>query len=147
MGLDIFPLLQDSIALRTVISRFSQLLVPIGKIDVVVGVETPGCLLGPILAMNLDAAFVPFWTRGELVGERITMDYGMDVLEMPANAIRPGQSAVVIGGLLSMGISAQAAGKIITRLGGRTLQYLFLAELAFMGNIMIDAPQYSMIRI
>ncbi|KAI1784008.1 hypothetical protein LXA43DRAFT_1101895 [Ganoderma leucocontextum] len=60
MGFNIFPLLQDAIALRTVISQLCRHLVPMGQIDMVVGVETSGCLLGPIVATNLSAAFVPF---------------------------------------------------------------------------------------
>ncbi|KAI1783059.1 adenine phosphoribosyltransferase [Ganoderma leucocontextum] len=147
MGFNIFPLLQDAIALRTVISQLCRHLVPMGQIDMVIGVETSGCLLGPIVATNLSAAFVPFWKQGELTGDTITVDYGKDILEMQVDAIRPGQSVVVIGGLLSTGESAQAAGKIIARSGGKTLHYLFLVELAFMGTSMVDAPHFSIIRI
>ena len=48
---------------------------PTRKIDVVVGLDARGFLLGPIIAMRLGAAFVPVRKRGKLPGETISAEY------------------------------------------------------------------------
>ena len=48
---------------------------PSKKIDVVVGLDARGFLLGPIIAMRLGAAFVPVRKRGKLPGETISAEY------------------------------------------------------------------------
>lgn len=53
-------------------------LIPAGsekKIDVVVGLDARGFLLGPILAMRLGAAFVPVRKRGKLPGQVEVVSY------------------------------------------------------------------------
>jgi adenine phosphoribosyltransferase len=42
---------------------------PDKKIDVVVGLDSRGFLLGPVIALRLGAAFVPVRKRGKLPGE------------------------------------------------------------------------------
>ena len=48
---------------------------PTKKIDVVVGLDARGFLLGPIIAMRLGAAFVPVRKKGKLPGECVTASY------------------------------------------------------------------------
>ena len=42
---------------------------PNKKIDVIVGLDSRGFLLGPVIALRLGAAFVPVRKRGKLPGE------------------------------------------------------------------------------
>ena len=78
---DIFPILQDPRAFETLIThlihhitshtlRNSQ-----EKIDVVVGLDARGFLLGPIIALRLGAAFVPVRKAGKLPGQCIDATY------------------------------------------------------------------------
>jgi adenine phosphoribosyltransferase len=71
-----------------------------GKIDVVVGLDARGFLLGPILAMRLGAAFVPVRKAGKLPGQvnvvSYEKEYGVDQFEMQADAIKPGQNCIVV---------------------------------------------------
>lgn len=48
---------------------------PSKKVDVVVGLDARGFLLGPIIAMRLGAAFVPVRKKGKLPGECVTVTY------------------------------------------------------------------------
>ena len=80
--MDIFPLLRDPVAFETLITHFVHRLAshtvstsPSKKIDVVVGLDARGFLLGPIIAMRLGAAFVPVRKRGKLPGEVISAEY------------------------------------------------------------------------
>jgi adenine phosphoribosyltransferase len=80
--LDIFPILRNPIAFETLITHFLHHITshtaarsPSGKIDVVVGLDARGFLLGPIIALRLGAAFVPVRKRGKLPGECVTASY------------------------------------------------------------------------
>ncbi|KAI9001170.1 adenine phosphoribosyltransferase [Trametes punicea] len=157
--LDIFPLLRDPIAFETLITHFVHRLTshtiaqsPTKKIDVVVGLDARGFLLGPIIAMRLGAAFVPVRKKGKLPGETIhaeyQKEYGVDVFEMQADAIQPGQNVVVVDDLVATGGSAKAAGELVAKLGGKTLEYLFIIELTFLKPAeKLDAPLYSIVKV
>lgn len=80
--LDIFPILRDPVAFETLITHFVYHLTsatiprtPAKKIDVVVGLDARGFLLGPIIAMRLGAAFVPVRKQGKLPGECVKAQY------------------------------------------------------------------------
>ncbi|KAJ3741224.1 phosphoribosyltransferase-like protein [Lentinula boryana] len=156
--LDIFPILRDPISFETLITHFLHHLtshtipsIPSKKIDVVVGLDARGFLLGPIIALRLGAAFVPVRKKGKLPGACETAsyekEYGVDSFEMQSDAIKPGQSVVIIDDLIATGGSAKAAGELVTKLGGKTIEYLFIIELIFLkGGSKLDAPVYSIIQ-
>jgi len=156
--LDIFPILRDPVAFETLITHFVYHLTsttipqsPTKKIDVIVGLDARGFLLGPIIAMRLGAAFVPVRKKGKLPGECATAsyekEYGVDSFEMQADAIQPGQSVVVVDDLIATGGSASAAGQLVKKLGGTVLEYLFIIELTFLKAAKkLDAPLYSIIQ-
>lgn len=82
MFLDIFPLLRDPVAFETLITHFVYHLTsstipksPTKKVDVVVGLDARGFLLGPIIAMRLGAAFVPVRKSGKLPGQCVSAAY------------------------------------------------------------------------
>ncbi|KAM5530095.1 hypothetical protein V8D89_016236, partial [Ganoderma adspersum] len=143
--LQISRLLQDPCSMQQVLAAFCHRLKHVSKIDVVVGIEAAGCLLGAQLAMSLGASFVPFLKVGEVGGNCICVDYGEGVMAMPSSAIHPGQKVVVVGGVLTTGYAAQMAGKIIMRCKGWTVCYLFVAQLHQEIEPMIEAEAYSVI--
>ncbi|EKM59636.1 uncharacterized protein PHACADRAFT_158037 [Phanerochaete carnosa HHB-10118-sp] len=156
--LDIFPVLRDPVAFETLITHFVHHLtsktIPASsakKIDVLVGLDARGFLLGPIIAMRLGAAFVPVRKKGKLPGECVTAsfekEYGIDSFEMQSDAIKPGQSVVVVDDLIATGGSARAAGELVSKLGGKILEYLFIIELTFLKAAdKLDAPLYSIVQ-
>jgi len=80
--LDIFPLLRNPVAFETLVTHFMHHLTshtipnsPTKKIDVVVGLDARGFLLGPIIALRLGAAFVPVRKRGKLPGQCVSATY------------------------------------------------------------------------
>lgn len=146
---------------------------PTKKIDVVVGLDARGFLLGPVIALRLGAAFVPVRKAGKLPGatEKVEYEkeYGSDFFEvryhlfrqlspqraddgsrstqMQKDAIKPGQTCIVIDDLIATGGSALAAGELIKKLGGKTLEYLFLIELTFLkGTQRLDAESFSIVK-
>ncbi|KII94784.1 hypothetical protein PLICRDRAFT_97460 [Plicaturopsis crispa FD-325 SS-3] len=155
--LDIFPLLRDPITFETLITHFTHHLTSVTipksaskKIDVVVGLDARGFLLGPIIALRLGAAFVPVRKQGKLPGKcdvaSYEKEYGVDSFEMQTGAITSGQNVVIIDDLIATGGSAKAAGELVAKSGGKTLEYLFIIELMFLkGRDKLDAPVYSIV--
>ncbi|KAL0573919.1 adenine phosphoribosyltransferase [Marasmius crinis-equi] len=156
--LDIFPILRNPTAFETLITHFLHRLtshtIPRSsskKIDVIVGLDARGFLLGPILALRLGAAFVPVRKKGKLPGQTVSAvyekEYGNDIFEMQTDAIKPGQSVVIVDDLIATGGSAKAAGELVAKQGGKTLEYLFIIELMFLkGGEKLDAPTYSIVQ-
>ena len=113
--LDIFPLLKDPILFETLITHFMNHItnhtIPVlnggKKIDVVVGLDARGFILGPIIAMRLGAAFVPVRKGGKLPGQcdkvEYSLEYGKDVFEMQKGSVNEGQSVIVIDDLIATG--------------------------------------------
>lgn len=156
--LDIFPILRDPIAFETLITHFvhhiTSQTIPKSlrkKVDIVVGLDARGFLLGPIIALRLGASFVPVRKRGKLPGECVSTtyekEYGADTFEMQSDAILPGQSVIIVDDLIATGGSAKAAGELVKKLGGVTVEYLFIIEIMFLkGYQCLDAPAYSVIQ-
>ncbi|KAI0733362.1 phosphoribosyltransferase-like protein [Fomitopsis betulina] len=156
--LDIFPILRDPVAFEFLITHFVYHLTsqtipqsPTKKIDVIVGLDARGFLLGPIIAARLGAAFVPVRKQGKLPGKVVTAsyekEYGTDSFEIQEDAIKPGQNVVVVDDLIATGGSAKAAGQLVTKLGGKVLEYIFVIELPFLkGSQHLDAPIYSLVQ-
>ncbi|KYG41157.1 hypothetical protein M433DRAFT_76431, partial [Acidomyces richmondensis BFW] len=119
-------------------------------VDVVVGLESRGFLFGPTIALRLGAGFVPVRKKGKLPGEcateTFTKEYGEDIFQMQSDSIKPGQRVVIVDDIIATGGTAAAAGKLVRKLGGQLLGYVFLMELDFLkGRDMLDAPVYTLL--
>jgi adenine phosphoribosyltransferase len=80
--LDIFPILHNPHAFETLITHLIRHITShtlqnsqVEKIDVIVGLDARGFLLGPIIALRLGAAFVPVRKAGKLPGQCIDATY------------------------------------------------------------------------
>jgi adenine phosphoribosyltransferase len=121
-------------------------------IDLVVGVESRGFILGGAVAYQLGAGFVPVRKPGKLPAARIsvsyTLEYGENVLEIHTDAIRPGQRVLVVDDLLATGGTAAATVELVQRLGGAVVGVAFLIELAFLGGARAlgDLPRVALVQ-
>src|SRR6202043_2935780 len=90
---DITPLLLNPAALDAAVSRLSQYSRKL-DVDFVVAAEARGFILGGALARELGAGFVPARRRGklphEVVSAEYTLEYGIDALEVHADAFAGG---------------------------------------------------------
>ncbi|KAJ8058112.1 hypothetical protein OCU04_012970 [Sclerotinia nivalis] len=121
------------------------------KPDVIVGLDARGFLFGPSLALRLGAGFAPVRKRGKLPGPTeeasFEKEYGQDYFQIQKDAIKPGQSVLVVDDIIATGGSAQAAGKLVQQLGGNCMGYLFILELDFLkGRDKLSAPVATLLR-
>ena len=134
---DITTLLRDSEGFRLAVDRLVE---PYRHtpIDLVVGVESRGFILGAAVADRLRAGFVPVRKVGKLPARtvRVTYDleYGTDSLEMHNDAIQPGQRVLIVDDLLATGGTARATVDLVKQLGGVVQGVAFLVELTFLGG-------------
>lgn len=134
---DITTLLQDGPAFRAAIKALLDQL-PDKTIDVVVGPESRGFLVGAPLAYELGAGFVPVRKPGKLpyntVKQTYSLEYGNDALEIHADAILPGQRVLIADDLLATGGTTAATIALVKKLGGEVVGLAFLIELAFLNG-------------
>ncbi|KAI9630101.1 hypothetical protein KEM48_012276 [Puccinia striiformis f. sp. tritici PST-130] len=126
--LDFLPILRDPQAFETLIAHFcnhvTTTILPKLKaegksLDVIVGLDARGFLLGPIIALRLGCSFVPVRKAGKLP---------------------------VIDDLIATGGTAKAAGELVKILNANVLEYLFVIEIDFLkGSKLLNAPTYSII--
>jgi adenine phosphoribosyltransferase len=103
------------------------------RIDVVVGIESRGFILGSAVAERLGAGFIPVRKPGKLPARAITetydLEYGTDALEIHADAVERGQRVLIVDDVLATGGTAAAAVQLVRKLGGELQGLAFLIEL------------------
>ena len=95
-------------ALKTLVLRsLGDRSATLDKIDVVVGLESRGFLIGPQLALEIGAGFVPVRKEGKLPGpcetESYEKEYGADHFQMQKSAIKSGQKVIIIDDIIATG--------------------------------------------
>jgi adenine phosphoribosyltransferase len=132
---DITPLMADAGALAAAVSRLAQYARPLG-VDCVVAAEARGFLLGPALALELDAGFALARKPGKLpydtVSAEYLLEYGSGQLELHTDAVASGRRVLVHDDLLATGGTAAALCELVEQLGGEVVACSFLIELAFL---------------
>jgi adenine phosphoribosyltransferase len=134
---DITPLLKDRDGFKAAIGLFVDRFKG-EDIDIVVGIEARGYMLGAPLAYALGTGFVPVRKPGKLPGaifsEEYALEYGTNALEIHDDAVGGGQRVLVVDDLLATGGTAAATGRLLERLGADVVGYAFLIELAFLNG-------------
>ena len=130
---DVTTLLRDPQGFRLAIDSMASPFVDDG-IELVVGIESRGFILGSAVADRIGAGFVPVRKLGKLPSATVrasyALEYGTDSLEMHRDAITPGQRVLVVDDLLATGGTAVAAVQLVKELGGVIIGVTVLIELA-----------------
>lgn len=102
-------------------------------IDVVVGIEARGFVVGAALAYKLGAGVVLVRKPGKLPHdthkETYELEYGTDTLEVHKDAVDKGQNVVIADDLLATGGTAEAVCKLVEQMGGNIVECSFIVEL------------------
>lgn len=132
---DITTLLRDPEGFKASIEGLAAPFAGAG-IEVVVGIESRGFILGGAVADRLGAGFCPIRKPGKLpaktLRESFSLEYGTDAIEIHTDAIQAGQRVLVIDDVLATGGTAKAAAALVKRLGGTLHGLAFLIELDFL---------------
>jgi adenine phosphoribosyltransferase len=105
-------------------------------IDLVAGIESRGFIFAAALAYKLNIGLIPIRKPGKLpaktIEESYNLEYGTDKLEMHEDAFSKDKKILLVDDLLATGGSAQAACRLLERLGGIIVGVAFLIELAYL---------------
>ena len=144
---DFTPLLADGEAFAAVVHDVAGRYA--GRVDVVVGIEARGFIIGAAVAHHLDIGFVPVRKSGKLPGpslrEEYTLEYGSAVLEMHESALLPGQRVLVVDDVLATGGTVAATCLLVERAGATVTGIDVVLELTFLGGRekVGDRPLYA----
>ncbi len=134
---DITTLLANKHAFRATVDELMWPFLSAG-VDYVAGIEARGFILGGAIAHELGLGFVPIRKKGKLPGKTIGRDYqleyGVDRIEVHADAIARGDKILLIDDLIATGGTAEAAIDLIHDSGGEVVSAAFVINLPDLGG-------------
>jgi adenine phosphoribosyltransferase len=134
---DITPLLLDPRGLEEAVAGLAADVRELA-IEPVNYVVARGFILGAALARELGAGFVPARKPGKLPADTVSaeyaLEYGLDSLEVHADALADGARVLVHDDLLATGGTARALCELVVDLGGTVVGCSFLIELEALGG-------------
>ncbi len=134
---DLTPLLGDPEALRFTVDALADAFAG-RRVDKVVGIEARGFILAAPVAYRLGAGFVPVRKPGKLPwrteAQEYALEYGVDGLEVHADALLAGDEVLVVDDVIATGGTADATVQLIERLGGRVAGLAFAVELTLLAG-------------
>ena len=103
------------------------------KIDLIVGIEARGFVVGAALAYKLGAGVVLVRKPGKLPHkthkESYKLEYGTDTVEIHKDSIKKGQRVIIADDLLATGGTAGAVVKLVKKTGAKIVECAFIVEL------------------
>lgn len=134
---DITPLFQDAAAFRVLIELF-VLRNMRQRLDLVVGIDARGFIMGSALAYALNVGFVPVRKKGKLpfktIGQSYSLEYGQAEVEIHVDAVQPGQRVLLVDDLVATGGTMLAAIKLLQQLGGNVVEAAAVIDLPDLGG-------------
>ena len=134
---DITTLIADPAGLRAAVDGLVWPFLT-SRIDYVAGIEARGFILGGAVAHELGRGFVPIRKKGKLpyktIGQDYSLEYGVDTIEIHADAIHDGARILLVDDLIATGGTAIAATELIRRSGGTLVAAAFVIDLPDLGG-------------
>jgi adenine phosphoribosyltransferase len=129
---DVTTLFGNARAFRTTVDQLVQ---PYAgtRIDKVVGIEARGFILAGAVAHQLSVGFVPVRKKGKLpwrtISQTYELEYGTDTVEIHEDAVSRGENVLLVDDLIATGGTAEAAIKLIEKVGAQVVGCSFIIDL------------------
>ncbi|MCL1868251.1 MAG: adenine phosphoribosyltransferase [Paludibacter sp.] len=129
---DVTTLFKSAENLREITDILTKMYADKG-ITKVVGIESRGFIMGPIMAVELGAGFVPVRKPGKLPAdvfeEKYEKEYGTDAIQIHKDALSPDDVVLIHDDLLATGGTMIAAYNLVKKIGVKKVYINFLIEL------------------
>ena len=129
---DILPLMADGEAFKQATDEITAFARE-RQVDMVVGPEARGFIVGCPVAYELGVGFAPARKKGKLpratVSASYQLEYGEATLLMENDSVKPGQRVLVVDDLLATGGTIGATVDMVEQMGGKVVGAAFLIEL------------------
>lgn len=149
---DFLPILQNPRIFDDMLSLFHEIIKEkVPDVEVIVGIESRGFLIGAPLALKLNLPFVPIRKAGKLPGKveqmSFSLEYGKDVLEIQQDVIRKDQKVVVVDDLIATGGSLKAGIQLLKKCEADVQCCLLVIELTQLnGRNGLEIPTHSLVQ-
>jgi len=134
---DITPLLQSPKVFRVLIDAFVHRYMD-RRPTAVAGLDARGFILGAVVAYELNVGFVPIRKKGKLpfdtVEETYALEYGSATVELHTDAVKPGDTVLLIDDLIATGGTMLAGKKLLERLGAQVMEGAAIVDLPDLGG-------------
>ena len=148
---DITPLLRSPEALQRACELLAE---PFANehVTAVAGIESRGFIFGSIVALNLNAGFVPIRKPGKLPWttrkHEYVLEYGSGTLEIHDDALTPEDRVLVIDDVLATGGTLSAATHLVRGFDATLVGAATVVELEFLEGRknLTDVPLHSLLR-
>ncbi len=129
---DVTTLFKDADGLKALSDKLTEEYKDAG-ITKVVGIESRGFIMGPIMALDLSAGFVTLRKPGKLPAETISVsyekEYGTDTIEIHKDALTEDDIVLIHDDLLATGGTMLAAVELVKRFNVKKIYVNFIVEL------------------
>jgi len=132
--MDIFGVFRTPLALEALMSLATDFAMSHkDEIDVVVGLDARGFLLGPIMANALKKPFVPIRKKGKLPGNcfsiEYALEYGKSQVEIQKDSVNLDDRVLIVDDLLATGGTLSAAIDLVNKCGAKVALCWVVVEL------------------
>jgi adenine phosphoribosyltransferase len=107
-----------------------------GMVDAVVGIDARGFIFAAAAALKLQAGFIPVRKKGKLPyvthEQSYDLEYGTNTIAIHTDALKQNSRVLLIDDLLATGGTAEAAARLVEKVGAKILQISFVIELSFL---------------
>jgi adenine phosphoribosyltransferase len=147
---DLTPVFADAAAFRAAVDG---LIAPVEHVDVVIGVEARGFLLGAAVAYAVGAGIVGIRKPGKLPvvcdQESYALEYGVASLELASGVLKPGQRTLVVDDVLATGGTVAATCALVERAGATVTGVSVLLEIASLRgrDRLVGRPLHALLTI
>ena len=111
----------------------------------VVGIESRGFIMAPVLGNKLGVGFVPIRKKGKLPADVIEIsygkEYGEDVIQIHADSLDENDVVLIHDDLLATGGTMKAACDLVKKFGVKKIYVNFLVELDFLKGRKVFGPE------
>ena len=130
---DITPILADARLFQQAITALCERYVK-QKPKAVAAIDARGFIFGAAVAQKLGVGFIPIRKKGKLpfttLDESYDLEYGSATISVHVDAVKKGDTILIVDDLLATGGTAAASARLIAQLGGEIVEIAFLIELA-----------------
>jgi len=135
---DVSTLFSDPDGIKMILDSFKEQYNTREDIDLIVGIESRGFIVGSLIASALNKGFVMIRKPGKLPGEILSqsydLEYGKDSLEIHKDAFPVGSRILIVDDLIATGGTAIAAISLVEQLGGIVSELAFIIDLPDLGG-------------
>jgi len=132
---DITTLLSDKEGFRLALDEMAAYVGSV-QAEKIVAVEARGFVFGGALADRLHLGLVPVRKPGKLpyrsISEEYSLEYGVDKVEIHADAIGAKERVVIVDDLIATGGTLKAVCNLVERLGGEVAGISAVIDLSFL---------------